>query len=499
MPSGAPPDLNADVCIVGGSLVGLWTALRLARRGVDVVLLERGTLRSVRRLGLLTPGLSVWSAAVCAIGSKATARATFDLSLEAVAQAIMELESLGLPRAGRGLLRVGGAHEAGALDAEDAARDLLGLPDLRRWQGPEIAATIASPRYCGATYEPHALLFETVELTQALAAAARAAGGRILEQTPALAADLDGVRKYVQTPAGRVRADHVILCAGRGAAAVAPWLARSLGRQHWVTGGFAVRAARPDFSGLVAEPGRLGARFAPRDGELSFEAPTASRVRGEVGAAVTLRRRAKAIYPELGRALSERADGFSQSSAPNGLPLIGQQRQGVWYATGLGANPLANAALAADVITAGIVERSQSFADLAAFQPQYAFGFAGRLATASSFWWLRLEDALAHGLTARAARQAAAAAASPVPPRAPVVAIRARLHGKIQRAVPRLRGGLRVAPAGAGPHAASGQGPAHGSGHGPAHGGGSLAAGAMLHAETEGISEPLHEPARAGT
>ncbi len=437
MPVGAPPDLNTDACIIGGTTAGLWIALKLARRGVDVLLLEPGTLAPAHRAGLLTPGLSLWQSGVCGLASKDTARATFDLSLEAVAEAVTELEALGLARVGRGLLRVGATHETAALDAEAAARDLLGLNELRRWQQSEIAATIASQRYMGATYDPHALIFDTAALTQVLAAAARAAGVRILERTPALGADLEGVRKYVHTPAGRVRADHVVLCDGHAAAAVAPWLARALTPEPWVSGGFAVRVARPDFSGLVVEAGPLGARFMPHEGELSFAAPTAIRLRGEVGAAVALRRRARAVYPELGRGLAERAAGFTLSRTPSGLPLIGERRQGVWYAAGLDANPLANAALAADAITAALVDRNQKIADLAPFQPRYAYGLAGRVTNIASFWWLRLRDGMAHRAAVRADRPEAPAQAPAI--RLPLAGAveRSRLHARAKRADPR--------------------------------------------------------------
>ncbi|WP_341988452.1 FAD-dependent oxidoreductase [Azorhizobium sp. AG788] len=477
MPVGTPPDLNADVCVVGGTTAGLWTALRLARRGVEVVLLEQGTLAPVHRAGLLSPGLTLWQSTVCGQASKETARATFDLSLEAVADAVAEFEALGIGRTGRGLLRVGAGHETAALDAEAAGRDLLGLSQLRRWGRMEIAATIASNRYAGATYDPHAVIFDTADLTFILAAAARAAGVRILERTPALGADLEGVRKYVHTPAGRVRADHVVLCAGRGAAAIAPWLARALEPEPWVGGGFAVYTARPDFSGLVVEAGPLGARFMPHEGELSFEAPTASRVRGEVGAAVTLRRRARAVYPELGRGLAERAAGFSLSRTPSGLPLIGERRPGVWYAAGLGGNPLANAALAADAITAALVDRNHKIADLSAFQPRYAFGLAGRAASAASFWWLRLREGTAEQMAARAARRAAAEAASPpiLPVAAPVN--RGRLHGRLKRSDPRHGG------AGQGHHAPAGVPVAHlVPDHGPGAVAGGMPGSALLHA-----------------
>lgn len=397
----APADLDADACVVGGSPAGLMTALMLARQGLSVLLLTRGDIMPPPQMGVLTAGLSLWLAEGREHLSRESARAAFDLSLEAMAGALPLLEGLGLERHGRGLLRVAAAHERARLNDEDEARDMLGLLELRRWQPEEIAAVTGSTRHVGATYEPQALVFDLSAMTEALVHALRAAGTRILERTPVASADLDGVRKYLHTLRGRVRADHVVICGAGAEAGFAPWLSGALLRAPHVRGGFAVRAVRPDFSGLVAEPGPLGARFMPGVGELDFETPVALPAIGQVGAAVALRGRARTIYPELRRRIAEHAHGFSLERAPHGLPLIGQRRQGLWYAAGLGANGLGNAALAAHVITDGIVARGGKIAELAPLQPRYAFGPLGQVADAVRFGWRRVGGAVAHARAVR--------------------------------------------------------------------------------------------------
>ena len=57
-------DIECDVVVIGGGLLGSSTALHLAEQGVDTVLLENriGSAASGRNGGQLTPGLARWEA-----------------------------------------------------------------------------------------------------------------------------------------------------------------------------------------------------------------------------------------------------------------------------------------------------------------------------------------------------------------------------------------------------------------------------------------------------
>ncbi|MFI7824559.1 NAD(P)/FAD-dependent oxidoreductase, partial [Acinetobacter baumannii] len=58
-------DIECDVVVIGGGLLGSSTALHLAEQGVDTVLLEKnriGSAASGRNGGQLTPGLARWEA-----------------------------------------------------------------------------------------------------------------------------------------------------------------------------------------------------------------------------------------------------------------------------------------------------------------------------------------------------------------------------------------------------------------------------------------------------
>src|SRR4029078_4106247 len=98
----------------------------------------------------------------------------------------------------------------------DNWRDLSTRAERLRWIGAEVEAwpaarlreELKSERYFGALHFPRAFHIHPLNYAYGLARAAETAGARIFEETPALELDPAGVRKRVQTPAGRLRGAH---------------------------------------------------------------------------------------------------------------------------------------------------------------------------------------------------------------------------------------------------------------------------------------------------
>ncbi len=400
----AREDLDCDVCIVGATLAGLWLALSLALRGRTVVLLEATRIEPYRGSGLVRPGLGLSAVALCALADRDSARRIYDLSAAAARGAGRVLDVVGLAPHSTGMLALAGPLGKPDLLEEVAARDVLGLPELTHLSAHRVHDTLGIDVPGGALHDPDAASYDAAGLPQILASAARAAGVRIFEAAPIQGTDLDGVRKYLHTKDHRVRAEHVVISTDRGLGRIAPWLSRGLGEACFIQGSFSLDGGRSMPSEDVVEGGRRGARFAWDGTTLDFTAQVASLVSREVAAACVLRRHAGRLYPGLRHAVAGDARGFRLRNAHHGLPLIGAFRPGVWFGIALGAEPLANAGLAADLIGGAIIERDDRIEVFQRFAPRFAWGWPGRVARQAGYWLGRTADASRRAEARREAR-----------------------------------------------------------------------------------------------
>lgn len=389
-------ETDCEVCVVGASLAGLWLALGLALRGRDVLLLDSRDVpasdQSLRR-ETLRPGLGLTATALCAIADRDTARRLHHLSELAHLRAIRLLEALGLEPEAEGFIHVPGPRGRLDLIDEAAARDTLGLPSLAQLGAGHTAALLGTGAFVGGLHDPQAATYRLPDLPRRLAAAAAAAGVRIIPRSPLVGADVNGVRKYLICPTLRVRADHVVFCSEAGLAAPAPWLRRALARAFRVDGTFAPRSVRGAADETAREGGDLGLTFAWQAGKLHVSAPTATKARGAGAASVILRRHGSRLFPQLRGAVTGEAGATSYGVARHGLPLIGSARAGVWYAVALGRQPVVNAAMAVDLITAAIADRDDTIAAFRPFAAERSRQILPSLARPLTYWMGRLSQA----------------------------------------------------------------------------------------------------------
>lgn len=389
-------EIECEVCIVGATLAGLWLALSLALRGRDVVVLdprEEGAADPFLRRETLRPGLGITATALCAVADRDTARRLHHFSQTAYMRAARLLEALGFEPEAEGFIHVPGPRGRLDLIDEAASRDTLGLASLAALGPGHTAALLGTAAFVGGLHDPLAATYSLADLPRRLAGAASAAGARIVPRTPLLGADVNGVRKYLTCPTLRVRADHVAFCAEGGLAGPAPWLRRALGRAFFVEGVFAPRDARGAADEAVREGGERGLAFAWQAGKLHLRAPTATKAMRAGAAAVVLRRHGGRLFPALRRAVTGEVRGGGHGVASHGLPLVGSPRAGVWYAVGLGHQPVVNAAMAADLITTAIVDRDDAIRAFAPFAAERSRQLVPILARPVAYWMGRLSDA----------------------------------------------------------------------------------------------------------
>jgi glycine/D-amino acid oxidase-like deaminating enzyme len=218
-------DVAADVCIVGGGFAGLWTAYELSERApsMRIVLLEAdvcGAGGSGANGGFFSCSWHMVSSLCHFFGEAEGIRYA-----QALADQVGELETwcerhhadIDLHHEGIVYARAGtwqADHEA---DAKLLAAH--GLSDrLVMMSAAEARRVADSPRFCGGAFTPDLATVQPAKLARALRRVLLERGVRLCEGTPMLT--LRGGRApVVETPAGSVRCDQVVLTHGAWAAA----------------------------------------------------------------------------------------------------------------------------------------------------------------------------------------------------------------------------------------------------------------------------------------
>ena len=312
-----------DVVIIGGGISGAAACYELARAGVSVMLVEKGSLAS------MASGLSLG-------GVRQSGRAAAELPLARAA--IRRWENLAneleadIEYHQEGNLRLARTPEevetvAHTVEAQRAlGLDLTFLPDNAavREVAPALSEAVLAASYCPT--DGHANPTATV---RAFAAAAERHGASILTHTTATGIDVRNGRVIgLQTNAGPIATDVVVIAAG----VHSDHLCRTLGLELplTITPASIVQTtplrpilrqvlgtASADFSGRQEVGGRLlmNARVGPWQG-LPNEAQLAARVIATISDRVT------EVLPAFGQAKIDRVWSGLLDITPDGLPVI---------------------------------------------------------------------------------------------------------------------------------------------------------------------------------
>ncbi|CAE6687411.1 Gamma-glutamylputrescine oxidoreductase [Paraburkholderia nemoris] len=397
---------SVNVCIMGGGLAGLSTALGLAERGVtDVAVLEAeqvGFGASGRNGGFVFGGYSLDCADLLKTLGPARARELYALTTDAVDLMRQRIQCyrIDCDVTDAGVILANWFDEPARLDTQRRLmRDSFGV----EWEPvapAELASQLKTSRYHGGLFERNAFHFHPLKYVLGIAGAAANAGVQIHEKSPVVRFERDGAGFVVHTPQGALEARHVVMAGGG--------YARNVYAQ-------VERAVLPIATYVMAtEP--LGARLkdamdtraAVYDTRFAFDyyrplpdtrilwgGRISVRDRAPDDIARLLRRDLLKVYPQLHDVRIEHAWGGLMSYARHKMPQIGRSTDGVWYAVGFGGHGMAPTTVSGELLAAAISGERPVPEAFAAFGLTRTYGALGLAAAQLTYTAMQTRDALA--------------------------------------------------------------------------------------------------------
>jgi gamma-glutamylputrescine oxidase len=396
---------SARVCIVGGGLAGLSTALGLAERGVeDVVVLEAqqvGFGASGRNGGFVFGGYSLDCADLLKTLGPTRARELYALTTDAVdlmRQRIARYR-IDCDATDAGVILANWFDEPARLEAQRRLmRDSFGV-DWEPIAADKLAAQLKTSRYHGGLFERNAFHFHPLKYVVGVAAAAAQAGVTIHERSPVVSLRRDGAGFVVETAQGALDARHVVMAGGgyarnvyarveRAVLPIATYVMATEPLGERLHDAIATRAAIYDtrfafdyYRPLPDTRILWGGRISVRDRE-----PEAI--------ARLLRQDLLKVYPQLRDVRIEHAWGGLMSYARHKMPQIGRSADGVWYAVGFGGHGMAPTAVSGELLAAAISGERPVPDAFAIFGLTRTYGALGLAAAQLTYTAMQTRDAL---------------------------------------------------------------------------------------------------------
>ncbi len=390
--------VKADVCVIGGGLAGLTTALELSRRKKKVVLLEAKQLAwgaSGRNGGFVSNGFAEGIENVQKRVGLEAARALYSLSRHGSEYVRREIE-VGDPaiKMGEAWIVALRHRDTGSLKSY---RDMMARDygeDFQFLSTEQTREKLNSVRYFESISNPRALHFHPLKYALMLARAAEKAGASLHENSRAQVVQKQGTEWRVRCADGEVTAQHVVHCvssldrtihkaSGRAVLPVATYIA--------VTEPLTQDGVRT--SAAVADTRRAGNYYRLIDeGRLLWGGRITTRVSEPARLAEEMKVDMLATFPQLGNPRIDYSWAGLMGYALHKMPLIGRDTEGQWFATAFGGHGMNTTATAGQLLARAIADGDDEYRRFAPFAPLWAGGQLGRAGVQASYWWMQLRD-----------------------------------------------------------------------------------------------------------
>ncbi len=398
----AEGNIETEICIIGGGLAGLTTALELCRRGRRVTLLEGrrvGWGASGRNGGFVAPGYATDLDKIARRAGPDQAKELYRLSIEGVRIVSDNIRDLAIQDAAAvpGIISVIRYDDATGLQAyrdhlaEDVGRHLRFMPT------DEVRTVLHSPKYHQALFADDGFHFHPLNYCRALAREISRLGGRIHEQSPVTAVDLSRPIKTATTPQARISASDIVFAGGGYTDALCPALKRAvLPIATYVL----LTEAAGDLLGetirttaAIGDDRRAGDYYRVVDGErLLWGGRITTRTSDPNNLAALLRKEMVSTYPQLAGLKVELAWSGLMAYARHLMPQIGQLSPGAWYCTAFGGHGMNTSSIGGRLIAEAINGDSDRYRLFTPFGLDWNGGPFGIAAAQMTYWAYQFQD-----------------------------------------------------------------------------------------------------------
>jgi len=398
--------IDARVCVVGGGLAGLNTALGLVERGMrDVVVLDAervGFGASGRNGGFVFGGYSLDNGDLLATLGAAKARHLYGLTIDAVDLIRARIARYGIDCdiVDEGVMLANWFDDGSRLDS---LRSLMKRDFGVDWEPVSkdaLRARLKTARYHGGLFEPNAFHFHPLKYVLGVANAVAQNGGRIYEQSPVRSIERRGADFIVRTPNGEVRAKDVVFACGGYARGVVQRIERAV--LPIATYVIATEPLGARLAGAIDAPYAVyDTRFAfdyyrpLKDTRILWGGRISVLDRGPEAIARLLRRDLVRVYPQLEDVKVDYAWGGMMSYARHKMPQIGRDPDGIWHAIAFGGHGMAPTTVAGETLADALALGEPVPDGFTAFGLTRTFGLAGLAAAQLTYTAYQARDALA--------------------------------------------------------------------------------------------------------
>jgi len=395
-------EIETDVCVAGGGLAGLSTALSLTERGRSVAVLEArrvGWGASGRNGGFVRAGFAAGIDSVIKRTGLEQARRLYALTREAVERIQERIRRYGIAcePIHSGMLRAWWTDDAEEpRRIRDHLHETLGI-ELEFWPRERVRETLLTQRYHDALLYPQAFHFHPLNYALGVAGAVQAQGGRIFESSAVIELRVDGAEKLIRTAQGLVKARSVVIACGGyldGLHAklsgtvrpIATWVmvTKPLGERlkQAMRGPHSVIDSRFDFDYYRPLP----------DTRILWGGGITIRKSDPAKLGAIMLRKLLTVYPQLRGVRVETAWSGLMGYPRHSMVQIGEVSPGVWYAMGFGGHGMGTTTMAGELVASAIAEGDERYKLFTPFGLDWTGGPGGLVAAEAIYRWYRFRD-----------------------------------------------------------------------------------------------------------